>query len=161
MVTISLLAVALVAIISVTIKILQAEHVTENDFIAKGLMVEGLELAEAIRNNNIDKLSAFYTDLTSASPANGTTYTMRIDYTGANNATVATLTDSLCRLLYDTTNFYQYTSGSQTKFYRMLKTTYRVAGGRDYLEVESQLYWADRGKGSTQKISSVLYNTVY
>ena len=157
-VALSLLAVSLVAIISVINKVLQVEHVTENDFVAKGLLVEGIELAEAKRNANVAALSAFYTGLMSGSPAEGTEYKMRIDYLN-NMDSVSALTDSLCQLKYDSSNFYQHTSGANSKFYRMLKNTYHILNGRDWIDVESQVYWVDRGKGATQKLSFKLYNT--
>ena len=163
MVAISLLAVSLVAIISVGTKILQVEHVTENDFIAKGLLVEGLEIAKAVRNSNINSLLPFYTSLTVASPTEGTVYNMRIDYTGTANS-VSSLTDPSAQLLYNSATFYQYVSGTPAIFYRMLKTTYHMGTNivaKDWLDVESQVYWSDRGRGSTQKISITLYNTSY
>lgn len=166
-VTISLVAVSLVAIISVATKILQVENVTENDFIAKGLLTECLELAEAHRNYNVTSSLPFYTDLTNLPPlSEGQVYTLRIDYNndftqiGINGN--GSVTDASARLNYDATNFYQYASGTPSKFYRMLKTSYHAGTtvhSTDYLDLECQLYWADRGRGSTQKLYTTLSNT--
>ena len=78
-VTLSLLAISLVAIITVAVKILQLENITENDFVAKGLLVEAVELAEAKRNDNVSNTLAFYTGL-ATNNVEGSTYSFAIDY---------------------------------------------------------------------------------
>lgn len=160
-VTLSLLAVSLVAIISVASKMLQVEHITENDFVAKGLLIEGVELAEAKRNANVAATPAlpFYTGL-ATSTTNGSTYSFALDYNWSTS-TSGVLPNNNARLKYDDTNFYQLTTGTATKFYRRLVTTYKTKNTGS-VEVEAQVYWQDRGgKGNTQKLSSVLYNTAY
>jgi prepilin-type N-terminal cleavage/methylation domain-containing protein len=157
-VAISLLAITLVAIFSVVNKILQVSTVTENDFIAKGLLTEGGALAEAIRNNNVSSSLPFYTSLMTTPLADGKTYTMRIDYKGSTTS-VTGISDSNAQLKYDSTNFYQYTSGTAVPFYRILYNTYHVSANRKWLEVQCQVYWSYHGQGSTQKLTTMLYNT--
>jgi prepilin-type N-terminal cleavage/methylation domain-containing protein len=158
-VTLSLLAVSLVAIITVAVKMLQVEHITENDFIAKGLLIEAVELAEAKRNANVAASSPFYLGL-ATSTTNGSTSSFAIDYTGATT-TVGALPDANAQLKYNDTYFYQAATGTASKFYRRIVSTYRTAN-KGSLEIEAQVYWADRGgKGNTQKLSTVLYNNVY
>ncbi len=162
-VTLSLLAVSLVAIITVATKMLQVEHVTENDFIAKGLLTEAISLAEAIRNANVATSTLFYSSL-ATSTTNGSTYSFAIDYNGVILG-VNALPDENARLKYDDTNFYQLTTGTNTKFYRRIVSTYHnntMVGTKDSLTIEAQVYWADRGgRGNTQKLSAVLYDTNY
>lgn len=165
-VTISLLAVSLVAIITVATKMLQVEHITENDFIAKGLLVEVLELAEAKRNANVAADQPFYFGL-ATSTANGSTFSFTLDYTGATSTSDA-LPNNNAQLKYDDTNFYQHTTGTATKFYRRIVSTLKLKDeastrrNNSFLEIEAQVYWADRGgKGNIQKLSTVLYDTLY
>jgi|GEM_PF-1541119 len=162
-VVLALVAVSLMAIIALVNKVLQVENVTANDFIAKGLLTEGVELAEAKRNANVAVPQAFYSNLMSASPVNGTIYTMRIDYNGDSTEIGSggngLVTAATARLQYDASNFYQYAPGTPSLFYRMLKNTYHIADGRDWLEVECQVYWSEHGHGSTQKMTMMLYNT--
>lgn len=156
-VTLSLLAVSLVAIMTVAVKMLQVEHITENDFIAKGLLIEAVELAEAKRNANVNDGNPFYLGM-ATSTLNGSTFSFTLDYNWATT-TSGVLPDANARLKYNDTNFYQRTTGTDTKFYRRIVSTYNTADN-DSLGIEAQVYWADRGgKGNTQKLSTVLFNT--
>lgn len=158
-VTLSLLAVSLVAIITVAVKMLQVEHITENDFVAKGLLIEAVELAEAKRNANVAASSPFYLGM-ATSTTDGSTFSFTMDYTGATSTSGA-LPDEAAHLRYNDTDFYQAATGALTKFYRRIVSTYNTAGNGS-LGIEAQVYWADRGgKGYTQKLSTVLYNTAY
>lgn len=157
-VTLSLLAISLVAVITLATKILQVEYITENDFIAKGLLVEEVELAEAKRNANVATSTVFYSGM-ATSTVNGSTYSFALDYTGTVVA-VGALPDASARLKYDDTNFYQLTNGTNTKFYRRIVSTYNTKN-KDSLEIEAQVYWADRGgKSNLQKLSATITNTI-
>ena len=158
-ITLSLLTISLVAIITVATKILHLENITENDFVAKGLLVEAISLTEAKRNANVATSTVFYSGM-ATSTGNGDTYSFVIDYTGMVYG-VGSVTDAGARLKYDDTNFFQHTTGSDTKFYRRVVTTYSTSN-KHSLAVEAQIYWVDRGgKANTQKLSAVLYNTAY
>lgn len=163
-VTLSLLAISLVAIITVATKILQIEYITENDFVAKGLLIEGIELAEARRNLNVSSstlgVPPFYQDLATTSPSDGSVYSFTLDYNG-NFSQVGALPNASARLKYDDTNFYQLITGTDTKFYRRIVSTYNnTKNAKGSLDIEAQVYWADRGgKSNIQKLSSTLTNT--
>lgn len=158
-VTLSLLAVSLVAIITVATKMLQIEHVTENDFIAKGLLIEAVELAEAKRNDNVQNDLVWYLGL-ATSTIDGATYSFATDYNWSTS-TAGVLPDAAAQLKYDDTNFYQRDSGTATKFYRRLISTYKKKTNvKDWLEIEAQVYWSDRGgKGNIQKLTITLYQS--
>jgi hypothetical protein len=121
-----------------------------------------VELAEAKRNANVASSSPFYLGM-ATSTTNGSTFSFTLDYTGATSTSGALPNDN-ARLKYDDTNFYQAATGTASKFYRRIVSTYNNYGGskKDTLNIEAQVYWADRGgKGNTQKLTAILTNTAY
>ncbi|MFH1412638.1 MAG: hypothetical protein ABIG10_01240 [bacterium] len=174
---ISLLTLTFIAVMSLIMKTVELEYVTKTDFIAISLAKEGIELVEEIRNDNIKNGWDFYQDISCASPdpptppaTNNETCYFAIDYKDYRSIDYYTgiepipdVNNLMFNLKFDSSDFYQYTTGDLSNFYRKITTVYHDNGtvinyNDDYLYVISEVYWEYKGKGYTYTEKTVLNN---
>lgn len=164
---VALVSVTFVGVMGLTRRIMQMEHVVKNDFIAQGLLREGIELATAIRTENVSSSAPFWTDLSTAA-TNGSQRIFSADYNSINYSVrssniknVTTIKDNDARIKYDSNGKdYNIAVGNPTEFYRMFTGTYHdgTAEGSDpYVRVKVEVYWESYGKGHTQTLINDLY----
>ncbi|NCN25103.1 hypothetical protein GW935_00380 [Candidatus Falkowbacteria bacterium] len=182
---VAMVAVVFVGVMSLTTRSLQMENVIKNDFIAQGLLREGVELAEAMRNENVVGSISFASGLISTTTAPCDTgpcaHIVVFDWTNvptSNRATVSStqITPALASLFPATStarlklsadiasttpSFYQRTSGSDTPFYRYFEVSYdpNAPDSKKFINVIVKVYWEERGKGHTSQVLSRLYDT--
>lgn len=184
---VAMVAVVFVGVMSLTTRSLQMENVIKNDFIAQGLLREGVELAEAMRNENVINSISFASGLvsTTTAPCNtGACSNIAVfDWTNVPTTNRATISStqttpalgslfpatSTARLKLSadiastTPSFYQRASGSDTPFYRYFDVSYVPASvnnnNRSFIDVIVKVYWEERGKGHISQVLSRLYDT--
>ncbi|MFH0840856.1 MAG: hypothetical protein V1865_02665 [bacterium] len=159
---VALVAIAFVGIVKIMNKTTQLRYLTRNDFIAQGLAKEGIELAEQIRNDNIENINPFWTNFFLLEPSDDDDRIIRLDYNGAPSILVVTgADDALATLKFDNTNYYQYSTGTDSIFGRALTLTYQYDASTPtaYMEVKSDVYWEYKGDGHTFTVETRLYDT--
>lgn len=137
----------------------EAEYTNKNDFIATSLAQEGLEAVRRIRDYNLAQSLTFYTSLNSGTA--DTEYKFIINYDGTVNNTVTSLSNAGANLKIDaTTGYYNITSGTTSKFNRLITTTYRRTGASPYtkecLDIKAEVSWQDGLRTNTQTLLTKL-----
>lgn len=169
---VALVAVTFVGVMSLSRRLLQMENMVKNEFIAQGLLREGVELVEAVKNANLGASQAFYTDLVSSTPPTAGQFDrLRMDaasvvYPGGRASIIHSLSGSTAtaaRLKINNSDFttlYNYSSGSETIFYRTIETTYRAAvpPAEDFLDVTVRVDWAERGRSHVNLAKTKIYD---
>ena len=161
-VMVALVSVAFVGIVKILNKTTQLRYITRHDLMAEALAKEGIELVEQIRNDNIENADPFATDLMLLGVGDDDTRTIRLDYTGVSSiAEVSGADDAGAVLKYDATDYYQYSTGTDSIFGRAITLTYQddVNTPTAYMEVKSDVYWEYKGVGHTHTIESRAYDT--
>lgn len=164
---VAIVAITFAGVMALTQKILQMENVVKNDFIAEGLLREGVELVKAVKNENVSSSLPYYTDLITASPATGTTYMFALDWQGVNYNggrdsqhiyAISGAKDSRAVMKVSGAPYYQLATGNQTPFYRYFNSSYLSdSGARNYLYVDVVVYWEERGKGHTSHLHTKIF----
>lgn len=159
---VALVAVAFVGIVKIMNKTTQLRYLTRYDFVAQGLAKEGIEIAEQLRNDNIENTNPFWINLFFLPPIDNDQRIIRLDYNGAASiATVAGADDVNATMKFDNTYFYQYTTGSASLFGRALTLTYQDDANTNtaYIQVKSDVYWKAQGDGHTYTNEAKIYDT--
>lgn len=161
-IVVALVAIAFVGIVKIMNKTTQLRYLTRNDFIAQGLAKEGIELVEQLRNDNVANGVPFWNNLMLPGVVDNDTRIIRLDYNGSSSILdVPSASDAVAILKFDISNFYQYTSGSDSKFGRAITLTYQddASTPTAYMEVKSDVYWEYKGDGHTYTIETRAYDT--
>jgi prepilin-type N-terminal cleavage/methylation domain-containing protein len=170
---VALLAITFAGIMALTQRILQLENVVRNDYIAEGLLKEGVELAAAMRDENLSSGFQFYKDLVpNCAAGNLGVQTFVVDWRGIDlvgavrnsnfySTGLSSLSDSKARVKYSTAYNYQKFDGADTVFYRSFDAFCMqedsLSGGRFFIKVDVRLYWEERGKGHFSHAVTKLY----
>jgi len=174
-VLISIIGLSFVGVSSLLRRTLQLEGLMKGDLVARGLAQECLELAEAMITQNISNGADFNRDLAFSSNLPGgacspnnqaqTNYIkvdrslMAFNNTPPNCARDIQLGSSdpglaaeSTRLKFDTTNYYNHSSGTATNYFRYVKATHGTSAALNaYLELSCYVTWQHRGRNYTYK----------
>ncbi len=142
-IAVAILATAIVASLALISKSIQSVSISQNRLIASYLSHEGIEIVRNIRDNNWKNGRAWDEGWTDCANC-------EIDYT------LNTLADGGDPFLkIDNTNFYNYNSGTDTKFKRRITVSSVNANQK---RIISQVVWDDRGKNFSAEVEGFFYN---
>ena len=148
-IAVAILATGIVASLTLVSKSIRSVSVSQNRLVASYLAQEGLELVRNARDNNW-KDSNYPTSVNWDDGWSDCT-DCEIDYT-VN--TVSDIGDPVLKL--DTSNFYNYTSGTDTIFKRRVTVVTIVAN--EQKQIISEVAWIDRGNNYSMSVEGYLYN---
>jgi type II secretory pathway pseudopilin PulG len=163
---ISLVSVAFMGVSSLLRQTVQLEGLAKADFTANALADEGLALVKAMRSDNIAAGVNVFQDIAATGPGPLATHYFRIDRDKKNFITIAPLynrdnagmdlvdgnpTNPDARLNFDSNEYYSYSAGAASDFYRVISATPVRYGlpERYFVELSSTVTLVYRGKTYT------------
>ncbi len=153
-VVIFIISLGLIGILALAIQNIKVTNLNKNKLIASQLAQEGLELVRNQRDKNW--LDGNDWKLGAGPGSSSDIYqdgTYAIDYiNGINN--IAGI-DSAGAMLKINNGFYEYGAGTDTIFSRLITV---INNNTDYMEIESNVQWDDRGQTHNYAVNTVLYD---
>lgn len=144
----------LMGVFSLVLQNLQVQTINKDYLVASMLAQEGLELVRNVRDTNFLQNRTFSSGLL----PDGANSTITVDNDGPPNVNIQNVADMAAAVLYlDNTNkvFHHDSSGSSATIYHRLIT---IVEHTDYLEVHSNVQWAERGRTHNYEAVTNLYN---
>ena len=149
-----IITVGLVAVISFITQSYYVSQVNKNKFAATMLAQEGIELTRNVRDSNWVGGFSWNQNIVGDG-----TYRIEMDTGGnVNIVNVNGIDDVLSRLKINN-GLYQYSSGTDTIFYRLITAANTATClAADCLQVTSEVKWSERGLTKNYTITVELYN---
>lgn len=149
-----IVGIVLVTFLTVMGNIYTQEFGKRDYVIAANLAQEGIEIVRNIRDNNWkNNKNAFDGTTFPANASGGTNYC--IDYNDNYSAAPPTICVDITTKLKNNSGFYEYNTGTATKFSRYV----RVSGSGDNRSITSTVTWRPSGATSDTKI--IMTDTLY
>ncbi|MFH1175578.1 MAG: hypothetical protein V1698_02555 [bacterium] len=140
-----IMAVAILAFVSATTRMIINSRLDKNKIIATGLAQEGIEILRNIRDNNF---AAGAIDWKNGLNCGGGGCQVEYD----NTSLVAFLAPNTVK--YDDTNFYSTHSTGDTKFSR----TVGLFDGGDFMQIGCHVHWTDFGQNYLVALDTEIWN---
>gem|GEM_PF-333468 len=144
----------LIGVLALATQNIKVSSLNRNELIASQLAQEGLELVRNQRDKNW--LDGNDWKLGAGAGSDSDIYqdgTYAIDYN--NGITNVTGIDSPDAVLKINNGFYEHNSGTPTIFSRLITV---IDNASDYMEIESNVRWSDRGQIYNYAVNTVLYD---
>ncbi len=143
MITIFIISIGLIGIMTLIQNTLGSASFVKLNLKAAYLAQEGIELTRNVRDNNWLNQDDYKNGLSNCSAG------CQIDYK-SNNLSI--YNDNF--LLIDNNNFYNHSSGDESKFKRKIT----INDKNEYLEIISEVFWSHRGDDYSIEVVEYLYD---
>lgn len=152
-VVISIIAIGLVGVVSLVVQNVQVQYINRDILIASQLAQEGLELARNIRDKNwLDIASSPWVFQDIAEQDSIKTFIILSDQSTVD---VTDIDDAQAKLL-NNNGYYNYQSGSDTIFRRIIKTDNNYSAS--FTVVSCIVQWTEKGQTQQYIADTILYN---
>jgi prepilin-type N-terminal cleavage/methylation domain-containing protein len=157
MLALGVITIGLTGVSSLVLQNIQVQEVNKNYLVASMLAQEGLELVRNVRDTNFLKADSGYSWKNGIGPlgntkdiVHGGSYAIDYDLSIQNAASM----DVDQTKLYINTGKYTHSGGNATPYRRLIK----VIDNSDYVEVQANVQWSERGRKHNYLAVANLYN---